>query len=232
MTVTIICEIGSSPAPAWDFDAWCAGGAAAGATAVKAQCFLARHFPEAERESKFPLEFPRHRLDEFVNIAHGYGLQAGVSVFDEDAARLAWRDCDFLKLAAREQANHGLSSLAYALCLKASMPLYRSVSDLDFVNGLDGITPMYTVQSYPLRMHAAVVAVLRAALYFRRRQMPWGWSSHTRGFGDVLLAVYLGATVIEKHLTINPTLDIEAGHSLTTEQFRRMSSAIRKLERN
>ena len=232
MTTTIICEIGSSPAPAWDFPAWCDAAQQAGATAIKAQMFRADHFPEAERESKYPLEFPRHRLGDFVDFAHYCGLQAGVSVFDNDAACQSARDCDFVKLAAREQFNTELSACAYAVSKTHGIPLYRSVSDLmRVIWDLPTITHLYTVQTYPLTMHAAFLAVLRAALWFRQHGAAWGWSSHTRGTADVLLAVALGATVIEKHLRLSPT-DSEAGHSLTVAQFARMSSVIRKIERN
>jgi sialic acid synthase SpsE len=203
MTVALIAEAGSSPASGgWDFTHWCAAAAEAGATAIKLQMFYASHFPEAEQESKYPLEFPRHRLDEFVERAHAHGLQAGVSVFDADAVMRAGAACDFLKLAAREAANHNLILAAFREAQQRGCPLALSC-----------------------------LRVLQAARYFNFHALPWGWSSHTTGTFDCVLAVRLGATVIEKHLSTRPA-DLEAGHSLTPAQFRRMSFAIRRFERS
>ena len=230
MTVTVIAEIGSSPAPAWDFRAWCDAAQQAGATAIKAQMFRADHFPEAERESKYPLEFPRHRLDGFVALARSYGLQAGVSVFDEDAVRRAGAACDFLKLAAREASNSSLIIKAFAEAQRHNCPLYRSITALDDFYHLPHIVHFWTIPSYPAPLALSLLRVVRAARFFNYYRKPWGWSSHTRGTADVLLAVWLGATVIEKHLSIDPS-DIESGHSLTVPQFARMSSAIRRYER-
>src|SRR3990167_1100699 len=103
MTIKLVAEFGSSPAPDWDFDLWCSAAAQSGATSCKAQLFRAEHFPLVEHASKHALEFPRARLPEFVAAAHVRGLGCGVSVFDAEAVELAARHCDWLKLAAREQ---------------------------------------------------------------------------------------------------------------------------------
>jgi sialic acid synthase SpsE len=232
MTVALIAEAGSSPASGgWDFTHWCAAAAEAGATAIKLQMFYASHFPEAEQESKYPLEFPRHRLDEFVERAHAHGLQAGVSVFDADAVMRAGAACDFLKLAAREAANHNLILAAFREAQQRGCPLYRSITTLDELYHLPHITHFWTVPRYPAPLALSCLRVLQAARYFNFHALPWGWSSHTTGTFDCVLAVRLGATVIEKHLSTRPA-DLEAGHSLTPAQFRRMSFAIRRFERS
>ena len=234
--ITIIAEAGSSPAPAWDFMAWAEAAKRAGADAVKYQCFRADHFPEAERESKYPLEFPRHRMDAMRLAAHYYGLKAGVSVFDETAAIQAARDCDFVKLAAREQTNWGLFKAAYEATGEYGKPLYRSVSDLNEVNTLPGIVHLCAIQQYPAPLALSCLQVLKTARVFRSYNFQlqgtrWGWSSHTTGTFDVLLACRLGASVVEKHISITPS-DCEAPHSLLPAQFAAMCRAIRKNERN
>ena len=52
-----------------------------------------------------------------------------------------------------------------------------------------------------------------------------GWSSHTRGYLDCVLAARLGAPAIEKHLCLTPS-DLEAGHSLGVAKFHSMVAAI------
>lgn len=216
MRPKLISEFGSSPAPTWDFDLWTYWAGQARADAVKVQLFQANHFPRAEQASKKPLEFPRARIQQYVKATAAHGLEAGASVFDFEAVRLAALYCDWLKLAAREQDNGAL----LAACRQTGKRLYRSISDPDCY--VPGITTLATVQRYPLPLGAALLAVTRWAVMFRYLGAPgWGWSSHTRGVLDVRLAVTLGAGVIEKHMALSPH-DTEAGHSLSPLEFRRM----------
>ena len=228
--VTIIAEIGSSPAPAWAFEPWCAAAAKAGADAVKVQLFKAEHFPEAEQASKRPLEFPRERLAEYVRTAHAFGLTAGASVFDLDAVALAAQWCDWLKLAAREQDNQDL----IVATLNTDMPVYRSQDTSKLLPAVKfhGYVPLYALQEYPALMVHSLYKVFFWAMYCKSEQVTrWGWSSHTIGTLDCILASRLGASVIEKHLAIHPT-DLEAGHSLSPSKFGRMVAAIRKGEKH
>jgi sialic acid synthase SpsE len=224
--MVLIAEIGSSPAPDWNFDLWCEAAAQAGATHVKAQLFQAEHFPEAEQAGKRPLVFPRQRFEEFVEAAHEWGLRAGASVFDAEAVELvAWQG-DFLKLAAREQYNLDLLISVF----QQDKPFFRSVSDLTFGEGVSKapVTTLFAVQTYPATMLESIWKLARFAWHCRKRGYRWGWSSHTRGDLDCRLAARLGASVIEKHLCLSDT-DLEAGHSLRVDKFRAMADAIRRI---
>lgn len=221
--VTIIAELGSSPAPDWNFAPWCAAAANAGADAVKVQLFTAEHFPPAEQDAKRRLEFPRGKLIAYKTIAHAYGLSAGASVFDAEAVTLAAQTCDWLKLAAREQFNHSLR----LSCHETNKRTFRSVSDWRD-NRLPNETLLFAIQRYPSPLWLALFEVVKAARRYRKHPA-WGWSSHTTGYLDCTLAARLGASVIEKHLALWPT-DLEAGHSLLPAQFAAMCCAIRKGE--
>jgi len=225
MTIKIVAEIGSSPAPEWDFAAWCDAAQAAGATDVKAQLFRAEHFPLVEHASKRALEFPRARLGEFVEAAHARGLDCGVSVFDTEAVTLAAQYCDWLKLAAREQDNAVLAATVKA----QRKPVFRSVSHLRYTLNYYGWTSLFAIQAYPAPMIQSLYRVIRAHGYWSDYpyRIPWGWSSHTPGLLDCILAARLGASVIEKHLAIDPN-NIEAGHSLSPHQFKRLAAVVLK----
>jgi len=223
--VEIIAEIGSSPAPKWEFDDWCIAAAGAGATHIKAQMFYAEHFPRVEWESKQPLEFPRERLEEFVKCAHKFHLRAGVSVFDVQAVRMADQCCDFIKQAAREQDNHMLRAIINYRNGPPAKQVYRSVSCFDALQYTGDVT-LFAIQEYPTRMSKALMALVRWAWMCRNMYgHMWGWSSHTRGTLDCIAAAKLGANAIEKHLALKPS-DIEAGHSLLPEQFGKMARRI------
>ncbi len=227
----IIAEFGSSPAPQWDFPVWCAAVKLAGADAVKVQLFRAEHFrrtgrigvdgiwydisDDKEVETKRPLEFPRRRWFDFVEVAHSMGLSAGASVFDEDAVDLVARDGDFIKLAAREQENRYLTNLV----LSKHKPVYRSVSSKNRTRYVaSGLTCLWTIPEYPTNLSKALLFVWQ-----RRRNFKggWGWSSHTRSIWDAVFATKLGAAVIEKHFVLDKD-NVEAGWSLLPKQFARM----------
>lgn len=228
----IIAELGSSPAPAWDFEHWLERVAFTGAEAVKVQLFRAGHFPLSEQAAKAELEFPRHRWGEFIYRAHAAGLQAGASVFDVDALRQVLEYGDFIKVAAREETNGPLLSAianenAHAARSLAGrhdrLPVYRSVTDPRVVRRgypFDlGDVVLLTLPHYPASLSAALLKVCLAASSFRDRA--WGWSSHTPDILDCWLAAKLGAAVIEKHFAMTGT-ELEAPHSLTPMGFKEM----------
>ena len=226
--IVIIAELGSSPAPEWNFDLWCALAKDSGATHVKVQLFRAEHFPAAEQPAKRPLEFPRERLAEFVQAAHGYGLKAGASVFDADAVQRVMEACDFIKLAAREQDNNDLMKLVYLARYRPSLlpiPIYRSIDSLGKIMNGPGMTTLITIPKYPAPLARSSMVVLSFAWRMQRLGLQWGYSSHTTSDLDVRLAVRLGASVIEKHFCLSPT-DLEGGHSLTPVRFREMVKRI------
>ena len=232
MSITIIAEWGSGPAPAWDFTAWANATAAAGADAGKVQLWRISHFGPEEAQAKLPYVFPRERLSEFARACHDLGLQAGASVFDDAAVRLAARHCDFLKLAAREMDNHDLLYAASESAYETGRHLYRSISDLSHfrrIHPSSHITHLCALQRYPAPMLATLAHVTRAAAFFRRQGVVWGHSSHTTGILDAWWASCLGASVVEKHIDLTGH-GIEAAHSLTPDRFARLVRAVRAVE--
>lgn len=228
--VTIICEFGSSPAPAWDFAPWCAAAANVGADAVKVQLWRTDViYPLAMRAAMRPREFPRRELGNFAMTAHRYGLTAGASVFDEEAVYLAAQQCDWLKLAASQERNSQL----LAACRNTGKPLYRSVTTLvDPSRQYVAEVTLFAIPEYPATMFGSLWKMYQWAYYNRQNsQWRWGWSSHTAGTIDCTSAARLGATVIEKHFALSPA-DCEAPHSLLPDKFAAMCRAIRKGERN
>lgn len=229
MACTLIAEFGSSPAPDWNLENWIETAQWCGADAVKVQLFQFDHFPVKEHAQKAALEFPRHRWEEFVQLAHEYRLLAGASVFDGEAIRLVADHGDFMKVAAREQTNSRLLS-QIATYNPKGIPLYRSVRDPVIVRmaGLYalGDVILLTIPNYPASLVASLLKVCQAARDFGEMKRAWGWSSHTTGWLDCWLARKLGASVIEKHFALHRT-DLEAGHSLQPEALRQLKEHIR-----
>lgn len=223
----IIAELGSNPAGyGWQTAGFVWAAAEAGATAVKVQLFQAEHFPAIEQKSKRALEFPRNQLERLKMEAHALGLKFGASAFDLDAIILTARTLDFVKLAAREQANYDL--IMGVLNISIGLPIYRSIDTPRHYLDYKYFTTLGTVQRYPLGMGAALIRAVYWAAFFRLQDAArWGWSSHTRGILDCVLAARLGAQVIEKHLCL-ARADVEGEHSLLPAEFSRMVRAVNK----
>lgn len=94
----------------------------------------------------------------------------------------------------------------------------------------DKITILHCNTEYPTPMEDVN---LRAMLHIQRELgLPIGYSDHTLGIEVPIAAVALGATIIEKHFTLDKTLpgpDHKA--SLEPDELKAMVSAIRNIEK-
>ena len=94
--------------------------------------------------------------------------------------------------------------------------------------GLDGVTVLHCTSAYPapdealnLKAMVSMAADLGMAV---------GYSDHSLGIEAALAAVALGASVIEKHLTLDATLPgPDHGASLEPAQFKAMVDGIRRV---
>lgn len=188
-----------------------------GATAAKVQLFKAEHFPLKEQSEKRKWEFPRDRFEELVSLCHNRGLACGASVFDEEAVEIVAKHGDFIKLATREWNNNGL----FDACVDTSLPMICSYDcrGRESENHPGGFDPLFMacVPEYPVTN--LKIGDLRGE----------GWSSHTDHWLDVVVAVTMGAIVVEKHLAFDPH-DPEAKWSLLPGQFSQMVSDVRWVE--
>lgn len=219
----LIAEFCSNPAPEWDFETWCRVAAQNYADLVKVQIFHPAIFPPGEQAQKKLVAFPLARFGEFVKAAHGNFLDAGASIFSGYGFFSLAASGDFIKLASREENNLGLVDLVRLNRLRP-LPVYRSGTSLEscITSVGYGFTPLFCIPQYPTRLFQTVFPILRMAQFFNKHGLCWGWSSHTVGWLDCLLAVKLGATLVEKHLALSRD-QIEAKHSLLPVEFRRMA---------
>ncbi|GMP00016.1 N-acetylneuraminate synthase [Bradyrhizobium sp. TM239] len=92
------------------------------------------------------------------------------------------------------------------------------------------VSLLHCTTEYPCPIgdvNLAAMATMRSAF-----QLPVGYSDHTDGFEVSVAAVALGATVIEKHLTLDRKAQgPDHAASLEPDDFKRMVVAIRNVER-
>jgi N,N'-diacetyllegionaminate synthase len=94
---------------------------------------------------------------------------------------------------------------------------------------LDQVTVLHCTSAYPAPDCALNLAALRSMQ--RDLGLPIGYSDHSLGAEAALAAVSLGATVIEKHLTLDRTLPgPDHSASLEPEPFKQMVDGIRRVE--
>ncbi|MDA9479874.1 hypothetical protein XI03_36335 [Bradyrhizobium sp. CCBAU 65884] len=92
------------------------------------------------------------------------------------------------------------------------------------------VSLLHCTTEYPCPIgdvNLAAMATMRSAF-----QLPVGYSDHTDGFEVSVAAVALGATIIEKHLTLDRKAQgPDHAASLEPDDFQRMVMAIRNVER-
>jgi len=93
---------------------------------------------------------------------------------------------------------------------------------------LTGVTVLHCTSAYPApdeALNLRAIATMREAL-----GLPVGYSDHSTGIEASLAAVSLGATVVEKHLTLDRTLPgPDHAASLEQEEFAAMVRGIRRI---
>ena len=128
-----------------------------------------------------------------------------------------------------------VASLFPEVILSTGMATITEIKDAVKVltdNGVskDKITVLHCNTEYPTPMEDVN---LKAMLHIQRELgLPIGYSDHTLGIEVPIAAVALGATVIEKHFTLDKTLpgpDHKA--SLEPDELKAMVSAIRNIEK-
>lgn len=201
----------------------------AGADAVKFQTFRAERTASAhaakaayQRHAAGPEEsqvemLRRLELSEEAHLsllAHcrRRGIRFLSTPFDPESADLLARiGVDLLKLPSGELTNHPLlahvASKGLPVILSTGMATLAEVGlALEVLQGAGaaGVTLLHCVTEYPAppaEINLRAMATLRGAF-----QVPVGYSDHSEGDAVALAAVALGASVLEKHFTLDRAL--------------------------
>lgn len=230
---------------------------AAGADAVKFQTFRADTIsaPEApmaqyqkardgaasQAEMLRRLELPDSDFARIADHCRAVGIEFMSSPFDIDSARmLAGIGMTRFKLASGEITNapfvKGVARLAAdaggTVILSTGMSTLQEVAEaVDWIEaeGDPGLTILHCVSNYPA---PAGDANLRAMDTLTEAfGWPVGWSDHTLGDAVSLAAVARGATVIEKHFTLDKTLaGPDHAMSLSPDELTGLIAGVRAVE--
>lgn len=220
--------------------------AEAKADAVKLQIFTADELavPSYKYYSLFKqLEWTESQWKELIDYAHGLGIMFFADVFGTVTLAMLLRNgVDGLKLHGTDMRN---TRLLKALA-DVDIPVLLSIGGgtaaetknaLAMLNSKGRKSPvvlMHGFQSYPTLVEHTNLNKMR---YFKEQfGLPVGFADHIDGvhplnFGLCAMAVGMGASVIEKHITISRTLKMEDYESaLCPEGFVEFVAKIRGLD--
>ncbi len=230
---------------------------AAGADAVKFQTFRsgaisapeapmaeyqkARDGAASQAEMLKRLELTDAAFARIADHCRAVGIEFMSSPFDIDSARmLAGIGMTRFKLASGEITHarlvKGVARLAAGaggtVILSTGMSTLEEVAEaVDWIEaeGDPGLTILHCVSNYPA---PAGDANLRAMDTLAEAfGWPVGWSDHTLGDAVSLAAVARGATVIEKHFTLDKTLPgPDHAMSLSPEELTSLIAGVRAVE--
>lgn len=234
--------------------ALCDAALAAGADAVKFQTFRAEDLvvpgaPTAEYQKRQTgaqdqfamlrqLELSPAQHERIRDHCHAIGIEFFSTPFSVAAVDLLVAlGVRRLKLPSGELTHRALVEHACAtglpVLLSTGMATLAEVQETlswaRAVRGtLAGLTVLHCTSAYPApdsALNLRAIATMREAL-----DLPVGYSDHSTGIEAALAAVSLGATVIEKHLTLDRTLPgPDHAASLEPAEFAAMVQGIRRI---
>lgn len=228
----------------------------AGADAVKFQSFVAeeelvKRTPKAEyqkrttdsTESQFDmikkLELDEHQHEELIAYCKKKPIEFMSSPFDlPSVALLAKLNLDRIKVPSGEITNipylEAVAKLGKPVMMSTGMSYLHEVKfaiETLFKTGLkrEQLSLLHCTSDYPAPMNDVNLRVLDTL--HKEFLLPVGYSDHTLGSEVAIAAVALGATVIEKHITIDKSLTgPDHAASMEPQEFKNMLMQIRNIE--
>jgi len=217
-----------------------------GADAVKFQKFRAEELVKKENKNfQFykKLEMTDSEWDEIINLAKNENLHVFVDVFGIQSAKtISKLKIDGFKIHSSDLTNPELLEFLK----KENKPIIISTAG-STLNELEHvlmrlnlksnqIALMHGYQGYPTQL--TELNLDNITILKEKFGIPIGISDHISGNSDIatiipLLAIALGAKIVEKHITLDRNLKhLDYQSALNPKEFTKMISLIRKTERS
>lgn len=181
------------------------------------------------------LELSYEDFFELKKYAENCGVMFLSSPFDFKSVDLLEKlDVSLYKLGSGELTNFEL--IDYVLKTKKPLILSTGMATLDeiketydFIENKDGLVILHCITGYPTSFEEANLNFIKTLQ--KELDVPIGFSDHSPGIELPIAAVALGACVVEKHFTLDKTLEgPDHKASLNPEEFKAMVDAIRNVE--
>lgn len=191
---------------------------------------------ESQKEMLSKLALSQEQFRELAAYCKEIGITFLSTPFDIDSVRFLDSIQDIWKIPSGEITNYPylveIAKTGKSVILSTGMCTLDEIADALEVlktNGTKDITLLHCTTDYPTPPESVN---LNAMLTLKEKfGYPVGYSDHTEGIEVDIAAVAMGATVIEKHFTLDrnmPGPDHKA--SLEPDELKKMVQAIRKIE--
>ncbi len=174
-----------------------------------------------------------------TTLAKIRGLEVGISFFStedfHDFSDEQHEYFDFYKVPSAELMNEELVdrflSTGKITLISLGMHNEQEIEQaLERISAIPNWLPLHCVSNYPVALHNAQLG------YIQRLKRTWkrdvGYSSHDADWETVLLALALGAKVVERHITLDKdAAGLDHSTSSTPAEFKRISAYLRQIER-
>lgn len=215
---------------------------ASGADAIKFQTFKTKEFITHTEKTQFAmlkkLELSKGEFKELFNYCRKKKIMFLSTAFDYQSAEFLNRlGVPYFKISSGDLTN--IPFLAKIAQYKKPIILSTGMSSLQEVKKAvkaiyakrnRSLILLHCTSNYPAKykhVNLRAMDTLRKAL-----NLPVGYSDHTLGIEIPIAAVALGATLIEKHFTIDKNMaGPDQAVSLNPDEFKAMVSAIRNIEK-
>lgn len=201
-----------------------------GADAVKYQLFSSRKLWGDDRVKHLELSYPQIR--DIAAYCKSIGIEFMCTPFDVEALDyLVSLKIARLKIASGCLANNGLLYAAYQsglpVILSTGMSTLEEIEKALSMLAIN-VTLLHCTSAYPCHLEDVHLNAMDTLKRFGR---PVGYSDHTSGLTVAIAAVARGATVIEKHLTLDRCQEgPDHKASITPEEMRALRLALIEVE--
>lgn len=170
------------------------------------------------------------QLIDLTKYASDLGLEVGISFFEKEDIQDFGNKIkifDFFKIPSAELTNNELIDAL----LKLNKHLYISLgthNEVEVTSALErlpkeGWTPMHCISNYPVTLKNARLGYI--TFLQDKWEMDVGYSSHDNDWEVCLLAMQMGVSVIERHITLNRSADgLDHSSSSTPDHFKKMAN--------
>jgi sialic acid synthase SpsE len=190
-------------------------------------------FGKTYREIREHLEFTLDQYLELKVYAESKGLDFMVTAFDTDAVDfLEELDLGFYKIASHSLTN--LELLDYVARLKKATVLSTGMAELEEIDQAVEIfrrhkaplSIMHCVSAYPTPLVECNLSMMN--ILKKRYDLPVGYSGHELGYIPTLVAVSMGAQLVERHYTLDKRMTgFDHKMSLSSDEMITMVNSIR-----
>lgn len=192
---------------------------------------LASDSVDSQFERFQQLQLTEAEWRELAALADEHGVDFAASAFDRDLAELTAELAPFIKVASGEITN--IPFLRYLNQLGEPVVMSTGFATMDEIRTAVAqlpdveITLLHCVGSYPTPDEQAHLELIDGLV--DEFDTPVGYSDHTDGVRAPLAAIAKGATIIEKHFTLDKSQDV-GDHRLSANP-QEMATIVKQSER-